>query len=223
MGKQVWGRVWRMETKEILLMEFFTKQFDSGGTSWFYYREIFVLIVFVIPYCLLAGGEKDDRTVFALMKHLKKWLVFTLKNPKEIDLQDEVRKVEVYESLIFGEVHSTAKKASAPCRRELHCDRRTKLVTAGHRWSLMFFSFSLCHTLGLSGDFQIVALCIRAQGRLHIPVFKTHLSVQTSMKQPEVFGVFVLHSQLAGTGLFCQSNEARCLEILFLSFLPKAT
>ena len=72
--------------------------------------------MFVIPHCLLAG-EKDDRTVFTLMKHFKKWLVFTLKNPKEIDLQDEVRKVEVYESLTLGEVHSTAKKASAPLRK----------------------------------------------------------------------------------------------------------
>lgn len=40
-----------------------------------------------------------------------------IKEPKEIDIQDEVRKVEVYESLTPGEVHSTPKKASVPSRK----------------------------------------------------------------------------------------------------------
>lgn len=69
---------------------------------------------------------------------------------------------------------------------------------------------------------QIVPRLGSAQGTLHILIlFKIHLAVQTSVKQPEVLFfviVVVQHSRLVDTGLFCQRLRAFVLTFSFQGY-----
>lgn len=70
---------------------------------------------------------------------------------------------------------------------------------------------------------QIVPHLGSAQGTLHILIlFKIHLAVQTSVKQPEVLFFFVIvvvqHLQLVDTGLFCQRLRAFVLTFSFQGY-----
>lgn len=64
-------------------MEAFPAQLDSGGSSSICQGDTWP-IKFIIPTCLLAGTEKDNRVVFGLTRHLKtkyKYL-FHVKEPQ---------------------------------------------------------------------------------------------------------------------------------------------
>lgn len=116
------------------------------------------------------------------------------------------------------EIHSTVKQAWAPSGKKAPLWRKTWAGNCGPQMICdSFFPFSVI-PLAFPELVQVVPRLVSAQGTLHILIlFKIHLAVQTSVKQPEVlfFVVVVLHSQLVDTGLFCQRLRVFVLTFSF--------